>query len=43
LSAWVETNKAKLDRLRDVYDEGSRQVSGAILETRRVLMKGAAE
>jgi hypothetical protein len=43
LSAWVETNKGKLDRLRDVYDEGSRQVSGAILETRRTLMKGAAE
>jgi enamine deaminase RidA (YjgF/YER057c/UK114 family) len=43
LNAWVEANKTKLERLRDVYDEGSRQVSGAILETRRTLMKGAAE
>jgi hypothetical protein len=43
LNAWVEANKAKLERLRDVYDEGSRQVSGAILETRKTLMKGAAE
>jgi len=43
LNAWVEANKAKLERLRDVYDEGSRQVSGAILETRKTLMRGAAE
>jgi hypothetical protein len=43
LNAWVEANKAKLERLRDVYDEGSRQVSGAILETRKALMRGAAE
>jgi hypothetical protein len=43
LNAWVEANKTKLDRLRDVYDEGSRQVSGAILETRKALMRGAAE
>jgi len=43
LAAWTEANKTKLERLRDVYDEGSRQVSGAILETRRTLMKGAAE
>jgi hypothetical protein len=43
LNAWVDANKTKLERLRDVYDEGSRQVSGAILETRRTLMKGAAE
>jgi hypothetical protein len=43
LNAWVEENKAKLERLRDVYDEGSRQVSGAILETRKALMRGAAE
>jgi len=43
LNAWVEANKADLERLRDVYDEGSRQVSGAILETRKALMRGAAE
>jgi hypothetical protein len=43
LNAWVEANKTKLERLRDVYDEGSRQVSGAILETRKTLMRGAAE
>jgi hypothetical protein len=43
LNAWVDANKAKLERLRDVYDEGSRQVSGAILETRKALMRGAAE
>jgi hypothetical protein len=43
LNAWVEANKTKLERLRDVYDEGSRQVSGAILETRKALMRGAAE
>jgi hypothetical protein len=43
LNAWVEANKSKLERLRDVYDEGSRQVSGAILETRKTLMRGAAE
>jgi hypothetical protein len=43
LNAWVEANKADLERLRDVYDEGSRQVSGAILETRKSLMRGAAE
>jgi len=43
LNAWVEANKAKLERLRDVYDEGSRQVSGAILEQRKSLMRGAAE
>jgi hypothetical protein len=43
LNFWVEENKIKLERLRDVYDEGSRQVSGAILETRKALMKGAAE
>jgi enamine deaminase RidA (YjgF/YER057c/UK114 family) len=43
LNAWVEANKSKLERLRDVYDEGSRQVSGAILETRKALMRGAAE
>ncbi len=43
LNAWVEANKADLERLRDVYDEGSRQVSGAILETRKTLMRGAAE
>jgi hypothetical protein len=43
LNAWVDANKTKLERLRDVYDEGSRQVSGAILETRKALMRGAAE
>jgi len=43
LNAWVEANKTKLERLRDVYDEGSRQVSGAILEQRKTLMRGAAE
>lgn len=43
LNAWVEANKSKLERLRDVYDEGSRQVSGAILEQRKALMRGAAE
>ena len=43
LAAWTEANKTKLERLRDVYDEGSRQVSGAILETRKTLMRGAAE
>jgi hypothetical protein len=43
LNAWVEANKSKLERLRDVYDEGSRQVSGAILEQRKSLMRGAAE
>lgn len=43
LNAWVEANKTKLERLREVYDEGSRQVSGAILETRKALMRGAAE
>lgn len=43
LNAWVEANKADLERLRDVYDEGSRQVSGAILEQRKALMRGAAE
>ncbi len=43
LNAWVEANKTKLERLRDVYDEGSRQVSGAILETRKTLMRGASE
>jgi len=43
LNAWVDANKAKLERLRDVYDEGSRQVSGAILEQRKSLMRGAAE
>jgi len=43
LNAWVEANKTKLERLRDVYDEGSRQVAGAILEQRKSLMRGAAE
>jgi len=43
LNAWVEANKADLERLREVYDEGSRQVSGAILEQRKSLMRGAAE
>lgn len=43
LNAWVEANKTKLERLRDVYDDGSRQVSGAILEQRKSLMRGAAE
>lgn len=43
LNAWVDANKSKLERLRDVYDEGSRQVSGAILEQRKSLMRGAAE
>lgn len=43
LNAWVEANKSKLERLREVYDEGSRQVSGAILEQRKSLMRGAAE
>ena len=43
LNAWVEANKSKLERLRDVYDDGSRQVSGAILEQRKSLMRGAAE
>jgi hypothetical protein len=43
LNAWVEENKAKLERLREVYAEGSVKVSSKILERRKALMRGAAE
>jgi hypothetical protein len=43
LNAWVEENKAKLERLRAVYAEGSVKVSSKILERRKALMRGAAE
>jgi len=42
LSAWTEANKAKLDRLREVYDEGAKQVDGAVLEQRKSLMRKVA-
>jgi hypothetical protein len=42
LNAWVEANKAKLDRLREVYDEGAKQVDGAMLEQRKHLMRKVA-
>jgi len=42
LSAWTEANKAKLDRLREVYDEGAKQVDGAVLEQRKHLMRKVA-
>jgi hypothetical protein len=44
LNAWVEANKADLERLREVYDEGARQVDGALQEQRKhVMRKVAAE
>jgi hypothetical protein len=42
LSAWTEANKAKLDRLREVYDEGAKQVDGAVFEQRKHLMRKVA-
>lgn len=42
LQAWEAENKAKLARLREVYDEGAKAIDGAISEQRKHLMRKVA-
>ncbi len=42
LNAWEAENKAKLARLREVYDEGAKAIDGAISEQRKHLMRKVA-